>query len=75
MEQLALTGSIGIWIGIFSALLLAACLYFTLTYFEHLKQGDERLIKQSKLFAVISLFLALGVPGFYQLYLFNQMML
>ena len=73
MDQLAFTGSIGIWLGIFSAIMLTACLYFTLTYFEYLKQGDDRLIKQSKLFAVITLFLALGVPGFYQLYLFNQM--
>ncbi|WP_456278915.1 hypothetical protein [Bacillus sp. AK128] len=74
MEQLAFTGSIGIWLIIISAIKLTACLYFTLTYFEHLKHGEDRLIKQSKLFAVITLFLALGVPGFYQLYLFNQMM-
>jgi hypothetical protein len=74
MDQLALTGSIGVWLGIFSAFMLTVCLYFTLTYFEHLKQGDDRLIKQSKLFAVITLFLALGIPGFYLLYLFNQMM-
>jgi hypothetical protein len=74
MDQLAFTGSIGIWLGIFSAFMLTVCLYFSLTYFEHLKQGDDRLIKQSKLFAVITLFIALGVPGFYQLYLFSQMM-
>ncbi|WP_053362378.1 hypothetical protein [Bacillus sp. FJAT-27251] len=74
MEQLALTGSIGIWIGIFTAFMLTASLYFTLTYFEHLKQGDDRSMKQSKVCAAITLFLALVVPGFYQLYLFNQMM-
>lgn len=74
MGQLAFTGSIGIWLAIFSAIMFTACLYFTLTYFEYLKQGDDRLIKQSKLFAVITLFLALGVPVFYQLYLLNQMM-
>lgn len=60
--------------GIFTVLMLAVCLYFILTYFEHLKQDDKRLMKQSKLFAVITLFLALGVPAFYQLYIYNQMM-
>ncbi|WP_456278843.1 hypothetical protein [Bacillus sp. AK128] len=74
MDQLAFTGSIGIWLGIFSAFMLTACLYFALTYFEHLKEADDRLIKQSKLLAVITLFLALLVPGFHQLYLFYQMM-
>lgn len=75
MDQLAFMGSLGIWLGIFSAVMLTACLYFTLTYFEHLKSGAEREKKQSKLFAVITLFLALGVPAFFQLFLFNQMML
>ncbi|WP_282156314.1 hypothetical protein [Cytobacillus gottheilii] len=73
MDQLAL-GSIGIWLGVFSAIMFTACLYFTLSYFEHLKKGDDRLTKQSKLFAVLTLFLALGAPGFYQLYIFSQMM-
>lgn len=53
--------------GIVTALMLTACLYFILTYFEQLKQDDKRLIKQSKLFAVISLFLAFGIPAIYQL--------
>ena len=74
MNQIASMGSIGIYLGIFSSFMLAVCLYFSLTYFEHLKYGDDRLIKQSKLIAVISLVLALMVPAFYQLYLFNQMM-
>lgn len=60
--------------GIFTVLMLSACLYFTLTYFEHLKQDDKRLIKQSKLFAVITLFLALGVPAIYQLYIYYLIM-
>ena len=55
MNQIASMGSIGIYLGIFSSLMLAVCLYFSLTYFEHLKYGDDRLIKQSKLIAVISL--------------------
>lgn len=65
---------IGSSMGIFTVLMLAFCLYFTLTYFEHLKQGDKRLIKQSKLFAVITLFLALGVPAIYQIYIYYLMM-
>lgn len=73
MEQFTFAGSIGIWLGILSAFMFASCLYFTLTYFKYLKQGDERLIKQTKLFAVITLFLALVVPSFYQLYILNQM--
>lgn len=59
MDQLAFTASIGRWFGLFSAVMLTACLYFTLTYFEYLKQEDVRLIKQSKFFATITLFLAL----------------
>ena len=67
----ALNGLIGNGMGgIFTVLMLSACLYFTLTYFEYLKQDDKRLIKQSKLFAVITLFLALGVPAIYQLYIY-----
>ncbi|MEK4485417.1 hypothetical protein MHH81_07390 [Psychrobacillus sp. FSL H8-0484] len=71
MNQL---GSMGIWIGIFSAFTFAICLYFSLTYFEHLKNDDDRLIRQSKLFAVLSLLLALIFPVLYQLYLLNRMM-
>lgn len=74
MNQIASMGSVGIWIGIFSAIMLSFCLYFTLTYFEHLKHGDDRLIKQAKMGAVITLVLALLVPAFFQLFLFNQMM-
>ena len=74
MDQLASTGEMGIWLGIFSALMFVVCLYFALTYFEHLKHGENRLIKQSKIVAVISLMLALMVPAFYQLYLYSQMM-
>ena len=29
---------------IFSVIMISACLYFTLTYFEHLKRDEERLI-------------------------------
>ena len=56
--------------GIFTVLMLSACLYFILSYFEYLKQDDKRLIKQSKFFAVITLLLALGVPAIFQLYIY-----
>jgi len=52
-------------IAIFTVLMLSFCLYFILTYFEYLKKDDKRLIKQSKLLAVITLFLAFGVPAIY----------
>lgn len=51
--------------GMFAVLMLSACLYFILSYFEYLKQDDKRLIKQSKYFAVITLLLALGVPAIF----------
>lgn len=74
MNQIASMGSIGIWIGILSVILLGFCLYFTLSYFEHLKYGDDRLMNQTKLGAVLTLVLALLIPAFYQLLIFNQMM-
>ena len=70
-----LNGLIGNGTGsIFTVLMLSACLYFILTYFEHLKQDNKSKVKQSKLFAVITLFLALGVPAIYQLYIYYLMM-
>jgi len=74
MDHLVFPGIIDICLGIFTVLMLAACLYFTLTYFEHLKREENRLIKRSRIFAVVTLFLALGVPGFYQLYIFIRIM-
>ncbi|SOC44267.1 hypothetical protein [Ureibacillus acetophenoni] len=74
MNQIASMGSIGIWIGILSVILLGFCLYFTLSYFEHLKYDDDRLMKQTKMGAVITLVLALLVPAFFQLFIFSQMM-
>ena len=43
-----------LWIG---------CFYFTLMYFQHLKNGDDRLIKKSRRGAVICLAIALLSPG------------
>lgn len=55
------------WIGVISVLLLTFCFYFTLTFIEELKKGDERIIKQSKISAIICLGLALIIPIVYNL--------
>lgn len=57
--------SIAGWIGIVSVLLLTICFYFTLTFIEELQKGDERIIRQSKIAAIISLGLALIIPIVY----------
>lgn len=64
MDNLTLMGT-GIWFNIITKLLIVACLYFTLTFFQYLKEGDERLIKQSKTAAVVCLGAALLSPGIY----------
>ena len=64
----------GNWLGIFSTAFIILCFYFTLTFFQHLKQGDERIISQSKLGAVICLAASLLIPALYNLYIFNEMM-
>lgn len=38
------------------------CFYFTLTFFQHLKSGQEHLQKRSKILAVVSLAIALLAP-------------
>ncbi|WP_050182290.1 hypothetical protein [Domibacillus robiginosus] len=43
---------------LFTALIVLCC-YFTLTFFEYLRKDDERIIKQSKIGAVICIALAL----------------
>ncbi|KGR78003.1 hypothetical protein [Ureibacillus manganicus] len=74
MEQFASFGTMGIWIGIFSSLMFVLCLYFFLTYFEHLKHDEDEQMNKSKSLAVLTLALGLLVPAFYQMFLFNQMM-
>lgn len=64
----------GSWIGLFSTALLIICFYFTLTFFQHLKSDDERLIKQSKIAAVFCLALGLSIPALYSFYIYHQMM-
>ncbi|CAM3205844.1 hypothetical protein FITA111629_09805 [Filibacter tadaridae] len=73
MDNVALMGT-GNWLGILSTLFFILCFYFTLTFFQHLKSGDERLIKQTKLTAVFCLVLGLLIPAFYSLYIYNEMM-
>ena len=60
--------------GLISPIMFIGCFYFTLMYFQHLKNGDERLIKQSCLAAVVCLAIALLVPAIYNFYLINEMM-
>ena len=50
------------WLDSLSLMLIVLCFYFTLTFFHYLKLGDERIIKQSKLAAVIFLALSLLLP-------------
>ncbi|MFJ7827736.1 hypothetical protein [Psychrobacillus sp. NPDC096623] len=64
----------GNWLGIFSTVLIIMCFYFTLTFFQYLKQGDARLTRQSKFGAVICLALGLLIPAMYNLYIINEMM-
>ena len=58
------------WIGILSTVLWIASFYFTLTFIESLRNSDGRIIKQSKLAAVVCLALALLLPIAYSL-IFN----
>ncbi|KOS69340.1 hypothetical protein AEA09_12730 [Lysinibacillus contaminans] len=62
------------WVSILSIIFILLCLYSVLTFFQHLKNNDERLIKQSKLAAVFCLAVALLVPAFYNLYIYSEMM-
>lgn len=60
------------WLGLLTSILIAFCLYFSLSFFQHLKLGDERLIRQSKLAASYCLALALFIPALYSLYISMQ---
>ncbi|SFC81250.1 hypothetical protein SAMN05443252_106302 [Bacillus sp. OV322] len=55
------------WITLFTFILIICCFYFTLTFFQHLRNGEEREIKQSKQAAVICFALMLLLPIFYTL--------
>ncbi|MFJ7744560.1 hypothetical protein [Peribacillus sp. NPDC097295] len=64
----------GNWLGILSTILFILSFYFTLTFFQSLKSGNERIIRQYKLAAVFSLALGLIIPAIYNLYMINKMM-
>ena len=73
MDNINLMGA-GNWIGVLTTILIVLCFYFTLTFFQYLKSDDERLVKQSKLAAVICLALGLLIPALYSFYIYNEMM-
>ncbi|PFG14503.1 hypothetical protein ATG70_2735 [Bacillus sp. es.036] len=55
----------GIGMSIILILLIVLCYYFTLTFFESLRKGDERIIKQSKFAAIICMAIALVIGIIY----------
>ncbi|MER1957278.1 MAG: hypothetical protein ABS942_07855 [Solibacillus sp.] len=61
-----------IWLPIVQAIGFISCFYFALTYFQHVKTGETRLIRLTKIWAVISLAVALLAPVLYQLYMFMR---
>lgn len=73
MEQLNLMGAAN-WVGMLRIVFIVLCLYAVLTFFQHLKNDDERLIKQSKLAAVFCLAVALLLPAFINLYIYSEML-
>ncbi|MTD29836.1 hypothetical protein [Planomicrobium sp. YIM 101495] len=73
MSSLGLLGT-GNWLGVLSTILLVVGIYFTFTFFENLKSGDDRLRKQSKVAALVCISIALLIPAFYSLYVNYEMM-
>ena len=55
----------GIGMSIILILFIVLCFYFTLTFFEALRKGDERIIKQSKFAAIICMAVALIIGIIY----------
>ncbi|MGG0644119.1 hypothetical protein ABE021_09275 [Sporosarcina gallistercoris] len=51
------------WMTNVSALSVIGCLYFILTFFQHIKMEDERLAQQSKIAAVVCLAIALLIQA------------
>ena len=73
MEYLNVVGSAN-WMNIVAMIFLVLCFYFTLMYFQYLREADERLIKQTRLVAVICLAIALLAPAFYNFYMLDKML-
>ena len=55
-------------------LFFISCFYFTLTFFQQLKTGDETRIKKAKIGAIVSLTLALLLPVILQMIMYFLMM-
>lgn len=64
----------GIWLTFVTPIFLVSALYFTLSFLQHLKVDNDRLMTQSKWGAVISLAIALIVPAIYQIVVYYQVM-
>jgi hypothetical protein len=64
MSNLGFFGE-GIWVSILVISLIVFFFYFTLTFFQYLHNDDERIIKQSKVGAIICFTLALIVITIY----------
>ncbi|NIK12550.1 hypothetical protein [Alkalibacillus almallahensis] len=58
------------FIGFISIIVFILCFSYTLHFIESLQKGDERIAKQSKKVAIISLSLALVIPFVYSLIVF-----
>ncbi|VDH01118.1 Uncharacterised protein [Lysinibacillus sphaericus] len=61
------------WLNILSAVFVISCLYFILSFFQHLKMDNQRLAQQSKIAAVVSLAIALLIPAIYGIYVYSKM--
>lgn len=73
MENTIFMG-VGNWLGILSLILIVLCFYFSLSFFQYVKSGNERLSKQSKSVAVLCLALSLLIPAIFNIYVNYQMM-
>jgi len=67
MEGLSIWNT-GIFTNTITFILIIFCFYYTLSFFQHLKGGDEKVIKKSKRAAVICLAIALALPALTNMY-------
>ncbi|MEK4130006.1 MULTISPECIES: hypothetical protein [Solibacillus] len=63
-----------IWMSFVTPIFLISCLYFSLSFLQHMKSGNEQLLNYNKWGAVLSLAFALLVPAFYNIYFYYQVM-
>lgn len=57
-----------ILLSVITPLFFVLCLYFTLTFFQHLKSGDARRMKQAKIGTITSLAIGLFLPTLINLF-------